>query len=177
MKGYLIWSLHFLLVFLVLQPKSCPLVMLVVYLDVLKGWDFAFCHGIHHHCSPPFWENMFGTFSKHRWQANPSIGIVHSRFSYPRLILFVSNKSTVLRKFQWTLRTYPRYPQKQYEKIYFISSWLSVWGMLQGYVGVFLEPFIFPLQTNSWKRAFPSPPWRLPCGRIRKMVDPSAITR
>ena len=34
-------------------------------------WFFTLYHGIHHHHTT-LWENMFGTFSKHRRVANPS---------------------------------------------------------------------------------------------------------
>ena len=44
-----------------------------------------------------------------------------------------------LRNCQQTPGIYPRYPKYKYERISFINKWLRVWGMFQGYVGVFLD--------------------------------------
>jgi len=40
-------------------------------IGLIKVAFYGLRHGIHHHFSPPFRGNVFGTSSKHLMQANP----------------------------------------------------------------------------------------------------------
>ena len=45
-------------------------------------------------------------------------------------------------------------PKYKYERISFINRWLSVWGMFQGYVGVFLDRMYFMLGIHQTYYSF-----------------------